>query len=128
MPSAYRRYMRSDVRPATSDASQYAEGPALRRLEFGMLAAGLAAFGLLYITQAILPSIGTTFGVGATAASLTVSFATGALALTIAPISGLAESYGRLRMMRIGVISALLLAVGCALSTSIWELLACPAP
>ena len=92
-----------------------------------MLAAGLGAFGLLYITQAILPSIGTTFGVGATTASLTVSFATGALALTIAPISGLAESYGRLKMMRIGLISALLLAVGCAASTSIWELLVCRA-
>ena len=92
-----------------------------------MLAAGLAAFGLLYITQAVLPSIGTTFGVTATTASLTVSFATGALALTIAPISGLAESCGRLRMIRIGLVSALLLAVGCALSVSIWELLACRA-
>lgn len=105
----------------------YAEGSALRRLESGMLAAGLAAFGLLYITQAVLPSIGTTFGVSATTASLTVSFATGALALTIAPISGLAESYGRLKLMRIGLASALLLAVGCAVSTSIWELLACRA-
>ena len=82
---------------------------------------------LLYITQAVLPSIGSTFGVTATTTSLTVSFATGGLALTIAPISGLAESYGRLKLMRIGLVSALVLAVGCALSTSIWELLACRA-
>ncbi len=105
----------------------YADGSSLRRLEFGMLAAGLAAFGLLYVTQAVLPSISTTFGVGATTASLTVSFATGALALTLLPISGLAESCGRLRVMRIGLVSAVLLAVGCAVSTSLWELLTCRA-
>ncbi len=92
-----------------------------------MLAAGLAAFGLLYATQAVLPSIGATFGVGPTIASLTVSCATGALALAILPMSSLAESFGRVRMMRSGLVTALVLAVGCALSTELWELLACRA-
>ena len=84
-----------------------------------MLAAGLAAFDLLYITRAVLPSIDMTFGVTAATVSITVSVATGALALTIAPIPGLAEHYGRLKLMRIGLISALVLAVGCAVSTFI---------
>ena len=64
----------------------------LRRLNVAMLFAALAAFGLLYSTQALLPAIGADFGVGPTAASLTVSAATGALALAILPLSSLAES------------------------------------
>src|SRR3954447_4869349 len=58
----------------------------LRRLNVAMLFAAIAAFGLLYSTQALLPSIGASFGVGPTAASLTVSAATGALALAILPL------------------------------------------
>ncbi|MET3803755.1 YNFM family putative membrane transporter [Nakamurella sp. UYEF19] len=108
-------------------APGYATRGEVRRLEAAMLAAGLAAFGLLYVTQAVLPSIGTAFGVGPTIASLTVSFATGGLALAILPMSSLAESFGRARMMRSGLIAALLLAVGCALSNQLWELLTCRA-
>ncbi len=92
-----------------------------------MLAAGLAAFGLLYVTQAVLPAVGATFGVGPTVASLTVSFATGGLALAILPMSSVAESFGRVRVMRSGLISALVLAVGCAVSEHFWELLTCRA-
>ena len=92
-----------------------------------MLAAGLAAFGLIYVTQAVLPAVGATFGVSATVASLSVSFATGGLALAILPMSSLAESFGRVRLMRCGMVAALLLAVGCAVSTQFWELLTCRA-
>ena len=61
-----------------------------------MLFAALAAFGLLYSTQALLPAIGADFGVGPTAASLTVSAATGALALAILPLSSVAADTVRL--------------------------------
>ncbi len=110
-----------------TDTTGYADKREVRRLEGAMLAAGVAAFGLLYVTQAVLPSVGAAFGVGPTVASLTVSFATGGLALAILPMSSLAESFGRARMMRAGMLTALLLAVGCAVSTQFWELLACRA-
>ncbi len=80
----------------------------LTRLNTGMLCAALAAFGLLYSTQALLPSISADLGVGPTAASLTVSAATGALALAILPLSAAAESLGRVRVMRVGLMSACL--------------------
>ncbi|WP_157695108.1 MFS transporter [Nakamurella panacisegetis] len=112
---------------ASGRTDSYAGSREVHRLEVAMLAAGLAAFGLLYVTQAVLPSVGTAFGVSATVASLTVSFATGGLALAILPMSSLAESFGRARMMRIGMVAALLLAVGCATSTHFWELLTCRA-
>ena len=57
----------------------------MRRLNLAMLFAGVSAFALLYATQALLPELGAEFGVGATAASLTVSVTTGALALTVLP-------------------------------------------
>ena len=78
----------------------------LRRLNVAMLFAALAAFGMLYSTQALLPSIGASFGVSPTAASLTVSAATGALAVAILPLSSAAESLGRVRVMRLGLLVA----------------------
>jgi MFS transporter, YNFM family, putative membrane transport protein len=96
---------------------------ALRRLNLAMLFAALAAFGLLYSTQALLPAIGASFDVSPTAASLTVSAATGALALAILPLSSLAETVGRVPVMRGG----LLVACGCtflaAAAPDFWMLL-----
>src|ERR687889_567057 len=96
---------------------------ALRRLNLAMLFAALAAFGLLYSTQALLPAIGASFDVSPTAASLTVSAATGAAALAILPLSSLAETVGRVPVMRGG----LLVACGCtflaAAAPDFWMLL-----
>lgn len=88
-----------------------------------MLAAGLAAFSLLYFTQALLPLIGASFGVGPVASSLTVSVATGSLALAIVPLSSLAESVGRARTMRVGLGVACLLAFASAAAPRFWTLL-----
>ncbi len=118
---------RETLESSEIDATGYADKREVRRLEGAMLCAGVAAFGLLYVTQAVLPSVGAAFGVGPTVASLTVSFATGGLALAILPMSSLAESFGRARMMRAGMLTALVLAVGCALSSHLWELLTCRA-
>ena len=62
-------------------------------------AAGLAAFALLYSTQALLPAISAEFGATASAASWTVSAATFALALLVLPMSALSERFGRREMM-----------------------------
>ena len=88
-----------------------------------MLFAALAAFGLLYSTQALLPAVGASFGVGPTAASLTVSAATGALALAILPLSAVAESVGRVPVMRTGLLVACLFTFVAAAAPAFWVLL-----
>jgi MFS transporter, YNFM family, putative membrane transport protein len=94
----------------------------LRRLNIAMLFAALAAFGLLYSTQALLPAIGADFGVGPTAASLTVSAATGALALAILPLSSVAESVGRVPVMRAGLLVGCLCTFTAAAAPVFWVL------
>ena len=94
----------------------------LRRLNLAMLFAALAAFGLLYSTQALLPSIGASFGVGPTAVSLTVSAATGALALAILPLSAAAETLGRIPVMRTGLAVACLFTFVAAAAPYFWVL------
>ncbi|MFF3319565.1 MFS transporter [Streptomyces sp. NPDC003035] len=73
--------------------------PGYRRMSFALFAAGLATFALLYSTQALLPAISAEFGATASAASWTVSAATGALALLVLPLSALSERFGRRAMM-----------------------------
>ncbi|MCK9893030.1 MFS transporter [Frankia sp. AgB32] len=80
----------------------------LRRLQVAIVAAGLAAFAMLYSTQASLPQIARTFGVDATLASLTVSVTTGALALSVLPMSALAERVGRVPVMIGGLVAGCL--------------------
>lgn len=77
-----------------------------------MVAAGVAAFGALYSTQAVMPAIGAAFDVSATRTSLTVSAGTGALAAAVLPMSMAADLWGRARLMRIGLalVAALLIA------------------
>ena len=74
-----------------------------------MVLAGLAAFGLLYAAQPVLPEITEELGVGPSAASLTVSASTGALALAVLPGAALAARWGRVRPMRAGLVLAVLL-------------------
>ena len=73
--------------------------PGYRRMSFALFAAGVATFALLYSTQALLPAVSAGFGVSASAASWTVSAATGALALCVLPMSALSERYGRRTVM-----------------------------
>ena len=80
-----------------------------RRLNLAMVLAGLAAFGILYATQPLLPQIGSEYGVGPSRASLTVSATTGALALAVLPMAALAVRIGRVRSMRGGLLLAVAL-------------------
>ncbi|MBT2487415.1 MFS transporter [Streptomyces sp. ISL-96] len=77
--------------------------PGYRRMSFALFAAGVATFALLYSTQALLPLISADFGASASAASWTVSAATGALALFVLPMSALSERFGRSRMMTVSL-------------------------
>ena len=83
--------------------------PEYRRLNAAMVLVGLAAFGILYATQPILPQLGDDFGVGPTAAALTVSAATGALALLVIPATAIGVRVGRVRTIRWGLLVAVML-------------------
>src|SRR3954449_8733771 len=110
--------------PRATDDGLASGSRELRRLNMAMLCAALAAFGLLYSTQALLPAIGASFGVGPTAASLTVSAATGALALAILQLSSLAETVGRPPVMQSGLLVACLATFLAAAAPAFWVLLA----
>jgi YNFM family putative membrane transporter len=70
---------------------------------------GLAAFGLLYVTQPLLPQLSREFGVDATRASLSLSVTTGALALLVVPATWLGQRIGRRRTIGAGLLTATLL-------------------
>ncbi|MFJ9578623.1 MFS transporter [Streptomyces sp. NPDC101191] len=90
----------STVADSSSADSRLAPGaPGYRRMSLALFAAGVAAFALLYSTQALLPAVSAEFGATASAASWTVSAATGALALCVLPLSALSERVGRRSMM-----------------------------
>lgn len=83
--------------------------PGYRRFNAAMTLAGLAAFGILYCTQALLPQLSDDFAVSPSGASLSVSAATGALALFVLPATSLGVRLGRIRTIRVGLLAAVLL-------------------
>ncbi|MDQ2836035.1 MAG: MFS transporter [Actinomycetota bacterium] len=111
-------------RPAEVEAGYRAGTPEFAQLQRAMLGAALAAFALLYCTQPLLPAIGGDLAVSPAAASLTVSAGTGALAIAILPLSSLAEAFGRIRLMRIGLVSACALVLVSAAAPNFWILVA----
>ncbi|MEU3963415.1 MFS transporter [Streptomyces buecherae] len=86
-------------------------GPGYRRMSFGLLAAGISTFALLYSTQALLPAISGDLGVSPGQASWTVSAATGALALAVLPLSALSERFGRRTLMTVSLSVAAIVAL-----------------
>ncbi|MFI1398996.1 MFS transporter [Streptomyces sp. NPDC020681] len=88
---------------APSDDRLTPSTPGYRRMSFALFAAGVATFALLYSTQALLPAVSADFGVSASAASWTVSAATGALALCVLPLSALSERFGRSRLITVSL-------------------------
>ena len=80
-----------------------------RRAVVAFLAAGLASFNALYCTQALMPALSRSFGANPAEASLTVSAATGVLAVAILPVSALSERFGRGRVIVVSALSATLL-------------------
>ena len=80
------------------------------RAMVAMLFVGLAIFSGLYSTQALLPTFVEELSFSPTEAALTVSAATGALAVFIVPLSILSERFGRGRLLVISAILATVLA------------------
>src|SRR5260370_26854941 len=80
--------------------------PAYRRLSLALVIAGLATFSLLYSVQSLLPVFAQEFKVSASEASLVVSLATGAMAITLLIASVISDSIGRRQMMAASLFAA----------------------
>ncbi|WBT08642.1 MFS transporter [Corynebacterium sp. SCR221107] len=98
--------------------------PAYKRAVIATLIAGLATFNALYNTQAILPTLVADFHIDAATAALTISAATGALAIAIVPASILSEKFGRGRVLIISALLATLCGLAIPFSPSIGILIA----
>lgn len=88
-----------------------------------MLAVGLAIFNSLYSTQSLLPVLSEDFGVTPAVAALTVSAATGALAVFIVPLSILSEKFGRGPVLVASALGATLLGLALPLAQTATQLI-----
>ncbi|MGA9746058.1 MAG: MFS transporter, partial [Nocardioides sp.] len=98
--------------------------PGFRRLNAALWCAGAGTFTLLYAVQGLLPAFSSEYGVSPATASLSLSVATGALALGIIPVSVLAEAWGRDRVMAASLTTTALLGVLAPLAPSFEVLVA----
>jgi YNFM family putative membrane transporter len=88
--------------------------PAYRKLALALLIAGFATFSLLYSVQSLLPVFARSFNVSAGEASLVVSLATGAMALTLLVASVISDRIGRRQMMTASLFAGSLLTLSSA--------------
>lgn len=99
----------------TTDSALISAGTAAyRRLALALVIAGLATFALLYSVQSLLPVFARDFHVSAAEASLVVSLATGAMALTLLIASVVSDRIGRRQMMIGSLFAASLLTLASA--------------
>jgi YNFM family putative membrane transporter len=70
-----------------------------RKLSLALVIAGLATFSVLYSVQALLPALAASFHVSAEGASLVISMATGAMAVTLLVASVISDRIGRQQLM-----------------------------
>ncbi|MFI9380359.1 MFS transporter [Kutzneria sp. NPDC052558] len=94
-----------------------------RRINLALFAAGLATFMVLYCVQPLLPEFAHDFRLTPAGASLAISVATGALALSIVPLSMLSERWGRMPLMRASLFATALLQIAVAVSPNFEVLL-----
>lgn len=123
--SFYFRYMSRAATPAPATAGAAAPpsptagpparaavpGPPRWRVNAALFGIGVAAFALLFSTQALLPELAAAFGASPDRASWTVSAATVGLAVAVVPLSLVSERIGRQRTMTLSVAVALALAL-----------------
>jgi YNFM family putative membrane transporter len=97
--------------------------PEFRRISAALWCAGVGTFVLLYAVQGLLPLFARTFEVSPAVSSLSLSLATGALALAILPVSALAESRGRKRVLTASITAAAVLGLVAPLAPDFGALL-----
>ncbi|MCC9197318.1 MFS transporter [Arthrobacter sp. zg-Y820] len=80
-----------------------------RGVLIGLTAAGVATFAQLYSVQGVLPGLAADLDISASSAALTVSAATLGLAAAVIPWSAAADRFGRLPVMRLAILAAVVL-------------------
>ncbi|ROS73642.1 MFS transporter [Cellulomonas sp. PhB143] len=95
-----------------------------RRLLVALFCAGIATFAQLYAPQAALPLVAADLGVDAEDAALLVSVATLGLALGVLPWSAVADRYGRVRTITVGLCGATALGLAVPFAPGLGLLLA----
>ncbi|GMA50795.1 MFS transporter [Alicyclobacillus contaminans] len=75
-------------------------------------------FAVLYTTQPVMPLLSRDYGVSPAVASLSLSAATGALAVAMLFVSGLSDRFGRKRVMALSLLLSSLLCFGVAAAPS----------
>jgi YNFM family putative membrane transporter len=94
-----------------------------RRANLALFFAGFVTFSTLYTFQPLFPNLVSEFGISPAVVSLSLSFATFALAITL-PLSGsLSDAWGRRGMMGFAVLLASFFALASAASASLPTLL-----
>lgn len=113
------------VPPPSLGTSRDTPPPVSRaRVNLALFALGMATFGLLFSTQALLPDITAAFSVRADQASWTVSATTLALAVAVLPLSAFSERLGRRRTMTVSVAAAVTLALAVPFAPDLTTLVA----
>lgn len=93
-----------------------------RRLSLAMVMAGLSSFSLLYNVQPLLPLFSSAFGVSPENASLSVSIATGPMAVGLLIAGWLSDAIGRRKLIMLSLISATFFGCSAAFAPN-WETL-----
>jgi YNFM family putative membrane transporter len=94
------------------------------RLTAALFAGGIATFAELYAVQAVLPGLAVDWNLSESQATLAVSVATGALAVSVLPWAAVGDRFGRARAMRVSVIVAALCGLLVAVAPTFGVLLA----
>jgi YNFM family putative membrane transporter len=110
------------LRPAKSHAAFGARlwterGTAVyRRMSLALFLAGFSTFSLLYAVQPLLPSLTVEFKISPAQSSMSLSLATGFLALSILCAGPLSEAFGRRGLMFTSMTLAAILHIACAMA------------
>jgi MFS transporter, YNFM family, putative membrane transport protein len=98
--------------------------PGYLQATLSLFAGAFVTFAILYITQPILPDLSREFGVSPAAASLSLSAATAALAVSMLWVSGLSDAWGRKRLMSASLTLSAVLAIVVAAAPSLPSIIA----
>lgn len=92
------------------------------RITLALSLAGFSCFMLLYGTQPLLPQLTAEFGISPGQASLSVTAGTGLVALLLIPLSLIADRFGRVGLIRIGLLGAGVFSLASAWAPDFWLL------